>query len=75
MPFGSLKLKRAWQAQFLSCALQIFRKCVYFEDAQMILVPYFAISIGFNFEKNARFFLAKQLFSHVAKSPDFYLAI
>ena len=51
-------LKGAWQAQFLSCALQIFRKCVYFEDAQMILVPYFTISIGFNFEKNAKAFLS-----------------
>ena len=27
-----------------------------FEDAQMILVPYFTISIGFNFEKNAKAF-------------------
>ena len=24
------------------------------EDAQMILVPYFAISYGFNFEKNVK---------------------
>ena len=56
MPFDSLKLKYAWHAQFLSYTLQIFRKCVSFEDAQMILVPYFAISIGFNFEKNAKAF-------------------
>ena len=28
-------------------------KCVFFEAAQMILLPYFAKSYGFNFEKNA----------------------
>ena len=51
MPFDSLKLKWAWQAQFLSYTLQIFRKSVSFEDAQMILVPHFVISYGFDFEK------------------------
>ncbi len=33
-----------------------FEKCEFFEDAQMILLPYFAISYGFNFEKNANEF-------------------
>ena len=56
MPFDSLKYKWAWQAQFLSYTLQIFTKCVSFEDAQMILVPYFAISYVFNFKKNAKAF-------------------
>ena len=42
--------------QFLSNTLQIIRKCVSFEDSQMILVPYFAISYGFNFGKNAKAF-------------------
>ena len=36
--------------------LQIFKNCVFFEDAQMILVPYFANSYGFNIEKNANEF-------------------
>ena len=40
----------------LSNILQIFRKCVSFEDAQMILVPYFAISYGFNLEENSKAF-------------------
>ena len=56
MPFDSLKLKWAWLAQFLSYTLQIFRKYVSFKDAQMILAPYFPISYGFNFEKNAKAF-------------------
>ena len=29
----------------------IFRKCVFSDDAQMTLLPYFANSYGFNFEK------------------------
>ena len=33
-----LKLKWAWQAQFLSYAFQILQKCITFEDAQMILL-------------------------------------
>ena len=53
MPFDNLKLKWAFQAEFLSYTPQIFRKYVYFEDAQIILVTHFANSYGFNFEKNA----------------------
>ena len=56
MPFVNLKLKWAWQAWFLSYIPQIFKKCVFFEAAQMILLPYFANSYGFNFEKNANKF-------------------
>ena len=56
MPFDSLILKWAWQALFLSYTLQIFKKCASLEDAQMVLVPYFAISYGFNFTKNAKTF-------------------
>ena len=52
----SLKLKWAWQAQFLSYTLEMFKKCVSFKDTKMILVPYFTISYGFNFEKNAKAF-------------------
>ena len=33
-----------------------FQKCVSFEDAQMTLAPYSAISYGFNFGKNAKAF-------------------
>ena len=33
-----------------------FQKMYIFEAAQMILVPYFAKSYGFNFEKNANEF-------------------
>ena len=40
----------------MSYTLQIFKNCAIFEDAQMILVPYFANSYGFNFEKNANEF-------------------
>ena len=56
MPFVNLKLKWAWQAWFLSYIPQIFKKCVFFEAAQMILLPNFAKSYGFNFEKNANEF-------------------
>ena len=48
-----LRIEMGWQFQFLSYILQIFKKCVFFEDAQLILVPYLAISYSFNFEKNA----------------------
>ena len=33
-----------------------FQKMLSFKDAQMILVPDFAISYGFNFEKNTKVF-------------------
>ena len=56
MPFVNLKLKWAWQAWFLSYIPKIFKKCVFFEAAQMILLPYCAKSYGFNFEKNANEF-------------------
>ena len=53
----------------MSYTLQIFRKCVSFEDSQMILLPYFAISYGFNFGKNAKAFqsILKQSLFYVTK--------
>jgi hypothetical protein len=38
------KLKRAWQAQFLSYTLVTLRKNVFFKDVQMILVSFFIFS-------------------------------
>ena len=38
MPLRSLKLKWAWQTQFLSHTLQILGKVIFFEDLQMILL-------------------------------------
>ena len=45
MPLRSLKLKWAWQAQFLSHALQILGKGIFFEDLQMILQSFLEIFI------------------------------
>ena len=50
------KNRISYSAWFLSYTFQIFRKCVSFQDAQMVLVPYFAISYGFNFGRNAKAF-------------------
>ena len=38
MPLRSLKLKWAWRTQFLSRALQILGKVIFFENLQMILL-------------------------------------
>ena len=56
-------IKWAWQVQFLSYTLQIFRKWLSFEYSQMILVPYFAISYGFNFKKDAKAFQCSPSYS------------
>ena len=56
MPISILSYQRAWQTFSVSYTLQIFKKCVSLEDEQMVLVPYFAISYGFNFAKNAKAF-------------------
>ena len=74
-PFGILKLKWAQHVQFLSYILQIFRKSVSFDDSQMILVPYFAISYGFNFGKNAKAFqsiLEQSLVNLMMQTLQFY---
>ena len=39
----SSKLKRVWQAQFLSYTLATLRKIVFFKDVQLILVSFFDI--------------------------------
>ena len=44
--FQSSKLKRAWQAQFFSYTLVILENNVFLKDVQMILVPFFDISIA-----------------------------
>ena len=43
--FQGPKFKRAWQAQFLSNTLVILENDASFIDLQMILVPFFHISI------------------------------
>ena len=39
--FQSTKLKRAWQAQFLSHALEILEIDAFFKDVQMISLSFF----------------------------------
>ena len=51
-PFRISKLKWAWQAQFLSYALQILGKFLSFEDVQMIVKPFFDIFNGIKSTKN-----------------------
>ncbi len=43
------KLKWAWQAQFLSQAPKILRKCTTFKDVQMMFLWLLDISTGFRF--------------------------
>ena len=52
MPLRSLKLKWAWQAQFLSYNLQILGKVMFFEDLQMILLSFLEILIIIKVAKN-----------------------
>ena len=44
--FQSSKLKRAWQAQFLSHALEILENDAFFKDLQMISFSFFNACIG-----------------------------
>ena len=52
MPLRSLKLKWAWQVQFLSHTLQILGKEIFFEDLQMMLLSSLEISIFTKVGKN-----------------------
>ena len=52
MLLRSLKLKWAWWAQFLSYALQILGKVMFFEDLQMILLSFLEIFIITKVAKN-----------------------
>ena len=51
-PLRSLKLKWAWQAQFLSHTLKILGKVISFEDLQMILLSFLEIFIITKVTKN-----------------------
>ena len=52
MAILSLISKRAWQAQFLRQALvHKTKKCLFFQDVQMILLPHFDIPYGFGLGK------------------------
>ena len=42
--FQSSKLKRTWQAQFLSHALEILENDAFFKDVQMISLSFFNIT-------------------------------
>ena len=53
MPLRSLKLKWAWQAQFLSHTLQILKKVIFFEDLQMVLLSFLKIFIVTKVTKSA----------------------
>ena len=60
-------MKWAWQAQFLSHALQIFKNCLFFADKQMILVLFCKISSNFELTKNL-ILCPIQFFSHLWNS-------
>ena len=51
-PLRNWKLKWSWQAHFLSHSFQIFRKVLFFEDLQMILLSVLEIFIGTKVAKN-----------------------
>ena len=53
MPLRSLKLKWAWEAQFLTHTLQILGKVIVFEDLQMVLLLFLEIFIITKVAKNA----------------------
>ena len=53
-PFRSSKLKRTWQAQFLSHSSEILHKHLFFKDLQMMFIRHFHTSTGFRFWKNAK---------------------
>ena len=52
MPLRSLKLKWAWQVQFLSHTQQILGKVIFFEDSQMMLLSSLEIFIFTKIGKN-----------------------
>ena len=53
MAILSLIFKGAWQAQFLRHPLvHKTKKCLFFKDVQMILLPFFEIFSASDFEKN-----------------------
>ena len=58
-PIWSSKLKWAWKAQFFSYALQIFRKYVFFEDVQMMLLWLFEFSDSLKVAKNPKAFQSR----------------
>ena len=60
-------MKWAWQTQFLSHALQIFKNCIFFADKQMILVLFCKISSNFELTKNL-ILCPIQFFSHLCLS-------
>ena len=64
-------MKWAWQAQFLSHALQIFKNCIFFADKQMILVLFCKISSNFELTKNL-ILCPIQFFSHLWFIPIFW---
>jgi len=58
MAIKSLIFKRAWQAQFLHYTLvHKTKKCLFFQDVQMILLPHFDIPSGFGLGKISQEFL------------------
>ena len=58
-PIWSSKLKWAWKAQFFSYALQIFKKYVFFEDVQMMLLWLFEFSDSLKVAKNPKAFQSR----------------
>ena len=57
-PLRSLKWSRAWQAHFLSNALQTWQSCLFFVDVQLILLSLLDIYDYIKFEKIEKAFLS-----------------